>query len=341
MDKQKLPYIAIVVIGYNEANNLDHTFQAINRINYPLEKLEKIYVDSGSTDNSVEIARTYTDKVFVESRNPSSGRNRNRGLMEARYDIVHFIDGDVIIHPDYLRNIVNLFDEKDAQAIVGQLDEQNPNIFNKLAALSNVEKKEGYTRFTSTGATYLKHALLSVNGYDERIRRGQETELGDRFRNAGYKIWCTGYEMGSHNFGINSVQQLFKKEFLQGKSNVQVALMKGEGSFFNHAKKVLRNQLIKAAFLLLVILVSFFLGKPWLILIYLLLSSLYQYRSLLKKVNNRNVNLVVISFLLKFIGQFYYLGGMFSELFKVYFKRKEAQLIALEKEILVEKHYCT
>lgn len=329
----ELPPVSIVVIGYNEAKNLRSTFEAIRKINYDKLKIELLYVDSGSSDNSIEIASHYTDKIFIENIYPTSGRNRNRGLIEAHSEIIHFIDGDVTIHEDYLRNIVCLFKEKKVQAIVGQLDEQNPNLFNQMAALANVDKKEGYTLFTSTGATYLKSALISINGYDERIKRGQETELGERFRKSGFKIWCTNYKMGSHNFGIKSVRQFFEKEKLQGKSTSQVALMKGSGDFFSQSRKVLRNQIIKLGLLIIFTIISIWLMEVFYLLSYLFVSFIYQYRSLIMKANKLNFKLVTLSLFLKFFSQFYFLFGMIKELLCfISNKRTGAKFYQLEKE---------
>lgn len=253
-----LPQVTIVVIGYNEVDNLVKTMDAILAVDYPPELIEVIYVDSGSTDHSVEIAQRYTNRVFIEPKFPSPGRNRNRGLTEAKHEIVHFVDGDVEIDPYYLKSIVPLFLEKDVQAIVGQLDEQNPNIYNELSALSNVTKNEGYTHFTSTGATYLKEAILSVNGYDERIRRGEESELGDRFRDKGYRVWCTKYSMGKHNYGISSLWQYLRKYKTNALSLVSCAKISGDGQFFLMSRKRYRSQLIKIFFLFLSVVIAMF-----------------------------------------------------------------------------------
>ena len=59
-----VPDISIVVIGLNEGKNLHDTFTAIREMDYPQEKLELIFVDTGSSDHSVEIAGEFTDKVF-------------------------------------------------------------------------------------------------------------------------------------------------------------------------------------------------------------------------------------------------------------------------------------
>jgi len=98
-----LPPVSISVIGYNEAKNLNQTFTAIRKINYPTDRIELIYIDSGSSDNSIGIAKLYCDKYFIENQFPTAARNRNRGLIECKNDIIHFIDGDIIIDPDYLK----------------------------------------------------------------------------------------------------------------------------------------------------------------------------------------------------------------------------------------------
>lgn len=331
-----LPHISIVAIGYNEAKNLDKTFQAIENMNYPQELIEKIYVDSGSSDDSVEIARRYTDKVFIEPRFPSPGRNRNRGLLEAKFDIVHFIDGDVVIDPDYLKNIVPLFEEKNVQAIVGQLDEQYPNIYNRMAALSNVEKKEGYASFTSTGASYKREALLAVNGYDERIRRGQEAELGERFRKAGFKIWCTHHKMGSHNFAVNNLWQYLKKYEINGRSMLQLALIQGESDFVKSARPKIKKQIFKIPLFLLAIFLSLLFSNLYFIVIYLLITWALRNRGFLIKKIKRGPTLVILRSLIDFFFIWKWWVGFFRELWSRLTSAKAKEFYSLPKMILVK-----
>lgn len=329
-----LPYISIVVIGYNESENLENTFSGIISMNYPKDNYEVIYVDSGSTDNSIEIARKYTGRIFVEDQFPSPGRNRNRGLSEAKYDIVHFVDGDVIIDPDYLVNIVGLFKDKNVQAIVGKLDEQNPDLFNRLSALSNVEIKEGYTKFTSTGATYLRDNLLSVNGYDERIRRGEEIELGDRFREANNKIWCTEQLMGSHNFGVSNLWQYIQKYKVNAISMVQCALIKGNGSFFRSAKKKFRNQLVRLAFLVLLCLLSINFNHYWALFYLFMFDSLWRQKTLIKKITPFNFNIILLEIIIGTFGHILGVYGFILEVFQYLISNRSRNFYQLKKMVL-------
>jgi glycosyltransferase involved in cell wall biosynthesis len=326
-----LPPVSIVVIGFNEAKNLDKTFRAINSMNYPQDLIEMIYVDSGSSDDSLTVAMKYTDKVHIEARFPSSGRNRNRGLVEAKHDIVHFIDGDVVIDPDYLKNIAPLFAEKNVQAIVGQLDEQYPNIYNRMAALSNVEKKEGYANFTSTGATYLRRYLLAVNGYDERIRRGQEAELGERFREAGNKIWCTSHKMGSHNFAVNNLMQYIKKYEINGKSLLQVSLITGESSYIKSAKLKIRKQKVKFFMFIASIALSLLFKSLVFLLGFLMITWLLRVRGLFAKKWKQDPMLVILRSLIDFFFFWKWWVGFFKELKNYHFDKRSKEFYQLTK----------
>jgi glycosyltransferase involved in cell wall biosynthesis len=331
---EEYPEISIVVIGYNEEDNLGKTFRAIEKMNYPRNKYEVIYVDSGSTDRSVEIAKTFCDKVCIEDQFPSPGRNRNRGLLEASSEIVHFIDGDVTIHKDYLAQVVHLFAEKQVQAIVGQLDEQNPNIYEKMASLSNASKKEGYTKFTSTGATYLRSALLSVNGYDERIRRGQESELGERFREAGYRIWCTHFKMGSHSFDLNNMRQYLRKYEINAKSLFQVSLIQGDSHFILSAKKKMIKQLLK--FLLFIVCLTFSIWLNSLVYLasFLVLAWISRNKSLYARRFVQYPGLTLLRSLIDFFFFWVWWVGFFRELHKFLFSKKTREFYNLPKMML-------
>ena len=328
--------VSVVVIGYNEEANLASTFDAIMAMDYTLGAIEVIYVDSASSDNSVAIAQGYTDKVFIEKEFPSAGRNRNRGLLEAKYDIVHFVDGDVIIAKDYLQKSVPIFKQKDVQAIVGQLDEQNPNIFNAMAALTNEKKEEGYAHFTSTGATYLKSALWSVNGYDERIKRGQEIELGERFRAAGFKIWCTSDLMASHNFDIDHLWAFANISKKNAISLVQVALLTGSGSYFEKARKLLKKQYVKLALFLVFLMLSLGLRQPLFLLFYLLLAWGSRVKSLVRKRLSEEPKLTILRITIEFFFSWLWWIGLLGELLRYFTDRTSKQFYALRKSTFVQ-----
>lgn len=329
--------VSIVVIGYNEQTNLENTFNSILDQRYPKNMVEIIYVDSGSTDRSIEIAEKYADKVVIEEKYPSPGRNRNRGLVESRYEIVHFLDGDVMIDPNYLANIVSLFKEKNVSAIVGQLDEQNPNFYNRLSQLANNENIEGYIDFTSTGGTYLKQALLDVEGYDERILRGEETDLGTRFREEGNKIWCTSSRLGSHNYDVNNLGKYIRKYKVDAEICVKNSLLMYDTKYLGTFKRVFRNNCFKLVMYFLSVIISVLIQNALPLVLCYIFDYLTKFRRHIKDFifTGNKMILVELGISLIIIPLYYY--GFIKELVSYFFNKDTKEYYKLRKMKLSER----
>ena len=267
--------VSIVVIGYNEAQNLDVTFQAINKINFPKEEIEVIYVDSASTDQSVEIAKKYADKVYIEqSSYPTAARGRNKGLIEARGEIVHFVDGDVEITPNYLIEAVKVLLENDKiAAVTGEIIEKKVkiNFLNRVFSASWEESGERFVKQTKAGGTYKKDILLKINGYDERVKLGEETELGERIINHGYNILQINEVMGLHDYDFNGFKSLVELYIKDGEAKIIQSLLNERSNYFSKVKKLSFSNLVQNIIFFFLIIIGLFLGEYCVILLGFLL----------------------------------------------------------------------
>jgi glycosyltransferase involved in cell wall biosynthesis len=259
----QLPFISIVVIGYNEQAHLETTFNALKSMNYPLEKVELLYVDSGSADESLEIAKRYAHEVFIERTWPTAARNRNRGLVESKYDLVHFIDGDIEIAPDYLAHAVNIIQTGQADGVFGKLEERSDKGLGKVLLHDYGNRHTGYVNAPGSGGTFRKEALLAVGGWDERIPRGEETELGIRLRQQKFRIWFTEKTMGTHDYGVRHLCDFLKKQVVEGISYGRISKISSDGVFYRKTRKQIRNNLIFHTLLLVVLLWSLLLRSSW------------------------------------------------------------------------------
>lgn len=89
-----LPTVSIVIRTYNEAAGLPRLFAGIAQQEHPPH--EVIVVDSGSTDDTVAIARAHGARIVpIEKREFSFGRALNRGSAVATGDILLFASGHV------------------------------------------------------------------------------------------------------------------------------------------------------------------------------------------------------------------------------------------------------
>lgn len=81
--------ISVCIITRNEAENLEKCLRALT--NYPFEI---VIADTGSTDNSIEIARQYTDKVYSYDWTGDFSAARNDVIGRATHDIILSVDTD-------------------------------------------------------------------------------------------------------------------------------------------------------------------------------------------------------------------------------------------------------
>jgi len=301
------PDISIVVIGLNEEKNLIDTFNAVMEMDYPPDLIELIYVDTGSKDSSVEIAKRFTDKVFVEiNKWPTSGLGRNRGLLEANNEIIHFIDGDISISKDYLKESVIKILLGKADAVTGYFIEKYPGkYFNRLMNIrrDDIIHEERLCESTNGGGTYLKSKLVSVNGYDERILKGQENELGIRYREKEYKIMFIDKVQGVHNFDINSIWDFIKVKFIYGKSSGYLLKTKTDINRYITNNKKSAKRIMLSNFFSLTLIVIAILFKLWYIIpgYYLLrISHIFFTNKVIRKRSNRQTLLSLTEYVFSF-----------------------------------------
>jgi glycosyltransferase involved in cell wall biosynthesis len=104
--------ISASLIVKNESNHLRHALDSILGLD------EIVIVDTGSTDNTIEIAKSYTDKVYYGDEynwKDDFAFHRNQSLKKCTGDWVFIIDADEYLEPggiDKLKKYINLAEEK-------------------------------------------------------------------------------------------------------------------------------------------------------------------------------------------------------------------------------------
>lgn len=116
--------ISICIITKNEVNNLEKCLRCAS--SYPFEI---VVVDTGSTDNSVEVAKKYTDKVFFFEWCNDFSKAKNYAIECATNDLVMVLDTDEFIT------------EADI-SVFEQLVKDNPNKVGRIERVNIFEKNK-------------------------------------------------------------------------------------------------------------------------------------------------------------------------------------------------------
>ena len=117
------PNVSLVIPVHNEEKIIGDKIQNTLSLDYPKEKLEIIVVSDGSTDRTEEIVRRYEEegvKFFKQPARKGKAGALNRGLQEAKNDVVVFSDASIFFEEDALRNIVRKFSESRIGCVSGE-----------------------------------------------------------------------------------------------------------------------------------------------------------------------------------------------------------------------------
>lgn len=315
-------YLGVVVIGRNEGARLERCLESID------SKCAKVvYVDSGSTDNSVETAHRYgAEVVNLDTSIPfCAARARNMGyqrLVESslQLDFIQFIDGDCEIISDWLTFAIDSLIKLPEHAVVtGWLWEKHPetSIYNRLA---NLEWNfTGAGDVDAVGGIFMirRQAFDGIGGFDPTIAAGEEPELCQRLIRKGWRIAKLSHAMAQHDLAMTKFGQWWLRMMRNGYGSMDVARR------FNVAKFAMttRKTQIWTMWLTLTVafsVTSFFADSTDVVLLALLLSSLWPLRWIRVtfrtwkngqplEISMAYAFFMVISFLPQILGQFLYM----------------------------------
>ncbi len=223
--------VGVVVIGRNEGERLRRGLQSVDALGE-----RRVYVDSGSTDGSVQAAAALGAKVIsLDMAKPfTAARARNAGLralLEAWPDLefVHFIDGDCELLPQWLESAMAfLARHPDVVVAAGRRRERYPDvsIYNRLCDIE-WNTPTGEARAVGGDALFRVRPLVQAGGYRDSLIAGEEPELCVRLRAAGGRVWRIDADMTWHDAAITRFSQWWRRTMRSGYAFAEGAHLHG------------------------------------------------------------------------------------------------------------------
>lgn len=219
------PFLSVVVIGRNEGVNLARCLASVLSIRNAPGRVEMIYVDSGSTDDSVEIA-TQAGAVVISlnSQRPTAALGRNAGWRAATAPFVLFLDGDTILHPHFVSRAMAAFENPKVAVVCGNRREINPKdtIYNRVLDLDWMSP-EGEADYCGGDALMRRAVLEEVGGYDVGLIAGEEPDMCRRMRGNGHVILHLDIPMTGHDLRMTKWSQYWNRSVRTGYAYAQVS----------------------------------------------------------------------------------------------------------------------
>jgi glycosyltransferase involved in cell wall biosynthesis len=180
------PLVTVVVPAYNAEHQLEQALASILAQDY--EPFEVVVVDDGSTDASAAVASRFPGVRCLRQDNAGPSAARNRGVEEARGELVAFVDADDEVPPNKLSLQVGyLLDHPEVSCVLGRQEVElgdggapewmgHDSVFGDFAGVPLM------SLITS------RETFQSLGGFDPGLRIAEDRDLLVRMRERGLNI---------------------------------------------------------------------------------------------------------------------------------------------------------
>ncbi len=228
-NNMSFPEVSIIIPAKDEEKNISLCLNALKDTDYPQDKLEIIVIDNGSKDNTVRIAEKYDVKV-IEFPDANISALRNKGANIASADIIIFIDADVIVKKNWLKNGITKFSDDAAICSVGgyvDIPSEGTWVEKVWHLRAEVCPDQAYTDWVSSMNMFVrKDIFMKAGGFNEKLITCEDVDLCFRMKKLGKILFVRNAEV-IHLGEAKNLKHFFLKERWRGQSNLSGILSHG------------------------------------------------------------------------------------------------------------------
>ena len=227
--------VDIVVAVHNGEKFIKDCIRSLLKTDYPAKRI--IIVNDGSTDCTEKMTREFDDKIIlINKQHTGVADSRNAAIRNSTSEFIALTDADCQPDALWIKNAVEHFRDKETGAVTGWL---HYKVTNTISAVREAEyairfarrKPKAYS-VSCPVAIFRRSVLEEIGGFDLRFMvGGEDTEIGYRIREKGYKI-VYEKDMVSFHAPEDKVSLYIKRNFRNGLNHLKVLKMREKRIFF-------------------------------------------------------------------------------------------------------------
>lgn len=237
-----LPEISVILPVRNEERYIENCVASIFDQDYPVDKMEVLFVDGCSEDRTVELLQTmqrqHPQIRVLHNPNRTVPYAMNIGIRESKAPVIVRLDAHAEYPADYIRLSVETLLERDCENAGGIFDTRGRGFMGEAIAAMlktpfgvgnasyRLTDQEGYVDTVPFGC-FRRELFERIGGFDERLTRNQDNELNFRIRKTGGKIWLNP-KIRVLYYCRDTIRGIMRMGYMNGKWNViTMALVPG------------------------------------------------------------------------------------------------------------------
>lgn len=254
----KKPLVSIIIPTRNSAQFLEACLKSIKDQTY--KNIEIIVVDNHSTDDTLKIAKKFTNKIFTKG--PERSTQRNFGAYKACGIYVFFVDSDMELDKSVVSKCVDIINKnKNIKGIVIPEESFGTGFWSKCKAL----EKKLYLNipWIESPRFFLKKTFHDIGNFDEKLTGLEDFDIGNRLRlyypnsigrsssfiyhnEQNLSLFKTISKKFYYSQNIFYYQNKYKTEFLK-----QINLINRYRLLSNNINLLLKNPVISIGFMIM------------------------------------------------------------------------------------------
>ena len=180
LKEDELPTVSVIVAARNEENNIVACLDSLNKLIYPVDKLEIIIIDDASTDNTAHLVENFISskpafKIIRSAENESENlkgkvRAMAEGIKRASGEVILTTDADCVVDPHWAKTIASYY-VGNVGVVNGFTSQVVKNSFSGMQAIDFV-----YLLFIASGTINLGKPISCIgNNMSFRKKAYEET----------------------------------------------------------------------------------------------------------------------------------------------------------------------
>ena len=197
MVEKLLPFVSVIIPVYNDRERLIKCLEALENQTYLHNLYEVIVVDNASDDDIGATVTPFNQAIVLEEKRRGSYAARNRGILNAKGEVIAFTDSDCIPANDWIeKGVNNLLNTSNCGIVGGKIEIffQEPErptaveLYDSIMAFpqSNYVKNNKFS--VSANLFTFKQVLDEVGNFNAELKSGGDYEWGQRVFKAGYEV---------------------------------------------------------------------------------------------------------------------------------------------------------
>lgn len=173
--------ISVILPIYNGEKYINNLFNSMKNQTISFDNLELIFINNKSTDNSLEILNSLSEKyenikiINLEKHYPTPGHSRNMGIIEASSEFIMFCDGDDVYTPDFCKTMYDTITKESVDLV-------------STRYTVNVENKENYLNNSFLNSYEPVIKINSINEFSKIIQTQANLTIWNKIYRKDYLI---------------------------------------------------------------------------------------------------------------------------------------------------------